>query len=79
MTPLDIRSVKRTPQSLEMRLDPAIKDPAGYRVSFLILLDGDLVMSPEHLGVAYMASVLRQVGFTVEIREVPHGEEAAAV
>lgn len=80
MTTLNIRSAKRTPPpSLEIKLDPAIEHPENYRVSFLVLLDGDLVMSPEHLGVAYMTSVLRQVGFTVEIREVPHGREDAAV
>lgn len=63
----------------EIALDPRISDPAGFRVSFVILLDGDLVMSPEHLGVAYMAAVLRQAGFTCEIREVPHGEPEVPV
>src|SRR5688572_30192773 len=67
------------PRTFEIRRDPRITDPASFRVSFLILLDGDLVMSPEHLGVAYMASVLRQVGFTAEIREVAHGQEREAV
>lgn len=79
MTTLKIEPVRRPPGEFEIRLDPAITDPASFRVSFLILLDGDLVMSPEHLGVAYMASVLRQVGFTAQIREVEHGHEAEAV
>jgi radical SAM superfamily enzyme YgiQ (UPF0313 family) len=70
---------KRYPGEFEVRLDERITDPASLRISFLILLDGDLVMSPEHLGVAYMTSVLRQVGFTVEIREVPHGQDQQAV
>lgn len=59
--------------------DPRIEDPAAYRVSFVVLLDGDLVMSPEHLGVAYMAAVLRAAGFTAEIREVAHGREAESL
>lgn len=63
----------------EIALDERVTDPGRFRVSFLILLDGDLVMSPEHLGVAFMASVLREVGFTVEIREVEHGEEEEAL
>jgi len=67
------------PGAFELKLDERITDPASFRVSFLILLDGDLVMSPEHLGVAYMTSVLRAVGFTAEIREVQHGEADAAV
>jgi anaerobic magnesium-protoporphyrin IX monomethyl ester cyclase len=70
---------KRHPGEFEIRLDERITDPASLRVSFLILLDGDLVMSPEHLGVAYMTSVLRQVGFTVEIREVPHDRHQEAM
>ncbi|MFH8787122.1 B12-binding domain-containing radical SAM protein [Streptomyces roseoverticillatus] len=66
------------PGTLDLTLDPRITDPASFRVSFLILLDGDLVMSPEHLGVAYMTSVLRHTGFTAEIREVEHGDDEAA-
>ena len=76
---LGLAPARRHPGEFKIELDPRITDPSAFRVSFLILLDGDLVMSPEHLGVAYMTSVLRQVGFTVEIREVPHGEDAAAV
>jgi anaerobic magnesium-protoporphyrin IX monomethyl ester cyclase len=79
MTDLSIEPVRRHPGEFDIRLDPLITDPASFRVSFLILLDGDLVMSPEHLGVAYMTSVLRKVGFTAEIREVKHGEDDRAV
>lgn len=57
-------------------LDPRIGDPAGYRIAFLILLDGDLVMTPEHLGVALMTSVLRRGGFTVRIIEVKTNQHA---
>jgi anaerobic magnesium-protoporphyrin IX monomethyl ester cyclase len=72
---LELTPARRHPGEFKIELDPGITDPASFRISFLILLDGDLVMSPEHLGVAYMTSVLRQVGFSAEIREVPHGEE----
>ncbi|MEI7031793.1 B12-binding domain-containing radical SAM protein [Streptomyces pratensis] len=71
-------TARKKPGEFELTLDPRITDPASFKVSFLILLDGDLVMSPEHLGVAYMASVLRAAGFTAEIREVEHGDEAHA-
>jgi len=56
-------------------LDPRITDPATYRTAFIILLDGDLVMSPEHLGVASMAAVLRRAGFSVRIFEIEHERE----
>jgi anaerobic magnesium-protoporphyrin IX monomethyl ester cyclase len=67
-------AAQKKPGTFELTLDPRVTDPSSFKVSFLILLDGDLVMSPEHLGVAYMASVLRSVGFTAEIREVEHGD-----
>ncbi|MDP9953266.1 MULTISPECIES: B12-binding domain-containing radical SAM protein [Streptomyces] len=77
---LPIEAVRRAkPGDFTIALDERITDPAAFRVSFVILLDGDLVMSPEHLGVAYMAAVLRQVGFTCEIREVEHGSHHEAV
>ena len=60
-------------------LDSGITDPGAYRVAFLILLDGDLVMSPEHLGVALMTSVLRRGGFTVRIVEVATQGHHAAI
>ncbi|MFF5258055.1 B12-binding domain-containing radical SAM protein [Actinomadura viridis] len=73
------RRPRRHPGEFEITLDERITDPGAFRVGFVILLDGDLVMSPEHLGVGFMASVLRQAGFTCEIREVEHGNEDEAV
>lgn len=67
------------PGEFTIALDERITDPASIRVSFVILLDGDLVMSPEHLGVAYMAATLRHVGVTCEIREVAHGDFAPII
>lgn len=58
-------------------LDARITNPAGFRVAFVIFLDGDLVMSPEHLGVAYMAAVLRRAGFTCAIIEVRESRDVA--
>ncbi|HEX7243890.1 MAG TPA: radical SAM protein [Longimicrobiaceae bacterium] len=74
-----------TPRALPLRredpfvLDPRVTAPASFRVAFVILLDGDLVMSPEHLGVAYMTAVLRRAGFATRIWAVAHGSENAAV
>jgi len=48
-------------------------------VAFLILLDGDLVMSPEHLGVSSMAAVLRRAGFMARILEVERGQDQQVV
>jgi anaerobic magnesium-protoporphyrin IX monomethyl ester cyclase len=63
----------------DFTLDARITDPSTYRVAFLILLDGDLVMSPEHLGVALMAAVLRRAGFGARIYEVKLGREREVV
>lgn len=65
--------------NFEFVLDARITQPSTYRVAFLILLDGDLVMSPEHLGVALMAAVLRRAGFVAHIYEVKQGREEAIV
>jgi anaerobic magnesium-protoporphyrin IX monomethyl ester cyclase len=65
--------------AFSFELDPRIDDPASLRVTFVILLDGDLVMSPEHLGVALMAAVLRRAGFTATILEVEHEQLEAGV
>ncbi|MEU8588287.1 cobalamin-dependent protein [Streptomyces sp. NPDC048664] len=70
---------REKPGHFEIALDPRITDPAAFRVSFVILLDGDLVMSPEHLGVAYMAATLRAAGFSCEIREAEHGRHRQTV
>jgi len=63
----------------KFELHPQVTDPAGYRVAFVILLDGDLVMSPEHLGVALMTSVLRRGGFTVRIFEIKTTDHENAI
>lgn len=63
----------------DFTLDPRIIAPANYKVAFLILLDGDLVMSPEHLGVALMAAVLRRAGFQARIFEVILGQEKKVI
>jgi radical SAM superfamily enzyme YgiQ (UPF0313 family) len=65
--------------TVDFTLDPRITQPSAYRVAFVILLDGDLVMSPEHLGVALMAAVLRRAGFTAHIYEVKRGSEQEVV
>ena len=65
--------------NFEFALDARITEPSTYRVAFLILLDGDLVMSPEHLGVALMAAVLRRAGFQAHIYEVKQGSEQEVV
>ena len=50
-------------------LDERVTDPARFRIAFVILLDGDLVTSPEHLGVGYMMAVLRRAGFNTKVFE----------
>lgn len=71
----DEKALKQRNYSFE--LDERIADPASFRVAFLIFLEGDLVMSPEHLGVAYMAAVLRRAGFDCTILEVVGDFDAA--
>lgn len=65
--------------NFDFALDPRITEPSNYRVAFVILLDGDLVMSPEHLGVALMAAVLRRSGFLARIYEAKLGQEQVVV
>jgi radical SAM superfamily enzyme YgiQ (UPF0313 family) len=50
--------------------------PRPFRVWLPVLLSGDLVQSPEHLGPAYLASVLRNAGAHVRIRTIAHLEQA---
>jgi radical SAM superfamily enzyme YgiQ (UPF0313 family) len=45
--------------------------PRRMRVCFPVLLDGDLVISPEHVGVSYLVSTLRRFQIACEIVEVP--------
>lgn len=73
--PLQSATVFPSKGDFEFQLDARITDPSTYRVAFLILLDGDLVMSPEHLGVGLMAAVLRRAGFVARIYEVKSGRE----
>lgn len=52
--------------------------PRPMRVCFPLLLDGDLVMSSEHLGVSYLMSILRNLGAecrVVEVRPAPGADE----
>jgi anaerobic magnesium-protoporphyrin IX monomethyl ester cyclase len=56
-----------------LRAHADLRRPRPFRVLFPVLLDGDLVMSPEHLGVAYLVAVLRQAGAECRILEVPNG------
>lgn len=54
--------------------------PRPMRVCFPVLLDGDLVVSSEHLGVSYLVSILRSLGIECRIVEVlpdTDGDECA--
>ena len=65
-------AVNSPSQSLEPQVD--LSQPAPFRAIFPILLDGDqLVTSPEHLGVGYLVSVLRNAGVECRMIEVPAG------
>lgn len=44
----------------------------------VVLLDGDLVESPEHLGAAYLAACLREAGYRCEIIDIAPGEDETA-
>ena len=68
-----------SPGDFAFIVDLRIEDPSAFRVAFVILLDGDLVMTPEHLGVASMAAVLRRAGFQARIYEVERGNEQEVV
>ncbi len=65
--------------AVDLAVDPRVDDPGSFRIAFVILLDGDLVMSPEHLGVASITAVLRTAGFDVRIFEVARGNEVVAI
>lgn len=51
--------------------------PEQMRVCFPVLLDGDLVMSTEHLGVGYLVSILRDAGIDCLVVEIE--DDAAAI
>lgn len=42
----------------------------NFKVTFICLLDGDLVMNPEHVGVGYLMQVLRQAGYLCNVVEL---------
>lgn len=56
-----------------------LSSPLPLRVAFPIVLEGDLVLSPEHLGPAYLAAVLRRAGASVVMRDAAVNETAALV
>lgn len=41
-----------------------------FRVTFICLMDGDLVMNPEHVGVGYLLAVLRREGYECNVLEL---------
>jgi len=55
-----------------------LSKPRPLRVYLPVLLAGDLVQSPEHLGPAYLAAVLRRAGAEVRIRSVSSDAESVA-
>jgi anaerobic magnesium-protoporphyrin IX monomethyl ester cyclase len=56
-------------------------DEAGacVPVALIVLLDGDLVQTPEHLGVAYLLSALRAEGLEGRILAVEPGQDEQAL
>lgn len=50
--------------------DVCFNEPEQMRTCFPVLLDGDLVMSTEHLGVGYLVSLLRNLGINCLVVEV---------
>ncbi|XOV80944.1 MAG: B12-binding domain-containing radical SAM protein [Aestuariibacter sp.] len=66
-TIIPIKEVKYNP--IESTVD--LSSPRQLKVAFPILLDGDLVMSTEHLGVGYLVSILRNAGAECKVFEVP--------
>ncbi|CAK2440295.1 anaerobic magnesium-protoporphyrin IX monomethyl ester cyclase [Vibrio crassostreae] len=68
---------RKNESSLENPLlsEVCFKKPIRLKVCFPVLLDGDLVMSSEHLGVSYLTAILRDLGIEVLIVEVPNIED----
>lgn len=50
--------------------------PEQMKVCFPVLLDGDLVLSTEHLGVGYLVSILRNAGIDCRVVEIENDEDA---
>ncbi len=51
-----------------------LSKPKPFKIAFPILLDGDLVLSPEHLGPAYLMAVLRGAGADCQLFEIALSE-----
>ncbi len=62
------RAVVPDEDPLSSSIDLAV--PRPLRVCFPVLLDGDLVLSSEHLGVSYLVALLRSRGAVCRIVEV---------
>lgn len=58
-------------RQLVSRVD--FNSPRQMRVCFPVLLDGDLVNNPEHLGVGYLVSILRNLGILCIVIDLPAG------
>lgn len=41
-----------------------------FKITFICLMDGDLVMNPEHVGVGYLLAVLRKEGYECNVLEL---------
>lgn len=68
-------------QDNPLRARTSLTEPRPLRICFPVLLDGDLVMSSEHLGVSYLTSTMRLAGAKCKITEVraTNGGDAAAI
>lgn len=73
MTPMvPIDPIKKLLETIKFR-----KTPRPIRVCFVIMMEGDLVMSAEHLGPAYLTSVLRNAGAECRIIEIHPADDSA--
>ena len=59
------QNIKKLLETIKFR-----QTPQKIRVCFVIMMEGDLVMSAEHLGPAYLTSVLRNAGAECSIFEI---------
>lgn len=67
--PIPAPASAQLPSPLVPRVD--LGRPRPLRVCFPILLDGDMVMSTEHLGVGYLVAVLRAANAECVVMEAP--------
>lgn len=66
MTPMvPSQQIKKLLETIKFK-----KTPRQIRVGFVIMMEGDLVMSAEHLGPAYLTSVLRNASAECSIFEI---------